>query len=175
MVASPVCDGGRVFIAMGEDPSHGDGPSLLHAIRPDGEGDLTASARLWTCRAVGRVVGTPVVKDGLLYVADLGGNVYCVDADTGAVVWKHETGGAVWGCLVLTGDRLYAGNVDGRLTVLCAGRRKDVLAEIEMDAPLYSRPALVGNEMYLATARRLYLIATGFQEKAAGARQAGAL
>ena len=31
--------------------------------------------------------------------------------------------------------------------------------QIEMDAPLYSRPALVGDAIYLATARRLYLIA----------------
>jgi hypothetical protein len=29
-----------------------------------------------------------------------------------------------------------------------------------MDAPLYSRPAMVGDTLYLATARRLYLIAT---------------
>jgi hypothetical protein len=45
------------------------------------------------------------------------------------------------------------------MTVLRAGRRKELLAQIEMDAPLYSRPALVEDALYLATARRLYLIA----------------
>jgi len=45
------------------------------------------------------------------------------------------------------------------MTVLRAGRRKELLAQIEMDAPLYSRPALVGDALYLATAQRLYLIA----------------
>jgi hypothetical protein len=45
------------------------------------------------------------------------------------------------------------------MTVLRAGRRKEVLAQIDMEAPLYSRPALVGDTLYLATARRLYLIA----------------
>jgi hypothetical protein len=34
-----------------------------------------------------------------------------------------------------------------------------LLAEIEMDAPLYSPPALAGDALYLATANRLYLIA----------------
>jgi len=34
-----------------------------------------------------------------------------------------------------------------------------MLAQIEMDAPLYSRPAVMGDALYLATARRLYLIA----------------
>jgi outer membrane protein assembly factor BamB len=159
IVASPVYDGdGRVFIAMGEDPSHGNGPSLLHAVSPNGQGDVTDTRRLWTCRQIGRVVATPVVSDGLLYVADLGGTVYCVDAKTGDVLWKHDTHGAIWGCLLLAGQRLYAGNVEGTMTVVRAGRHKELLAEIEMDAPLYSRPALVGDTMYLASARRLYLI-----------------
>jgi hypothetical protein len=46
------------------------------------------------------------------------------------------------------------------MTVLRAGRRKELLAHFEMDAPLHSRPAQVGDALYLATARRLYLIAT---------------
>jgi outer membrane protein assembly factor BamB len=105
------------------------------------------------------VTGTPVAKDGLLYVADLGGTIHCLDAASGTHVWKHETSEAIWGSLLLAGDRLYVGNVDGRMTVLRAGRRLERLGQIEMDAPLYSAPALVGDALYLATAKRLYLIA----------------
>jgi len=159
IVASPLYHDGRVFIAMGQDPWHGNGPSLLHAINPNGQGDVTESRRLWTCREVGRVVGTPVAKDGLLYVGDLGGTVHCLDAATGAVIWKHETHAAIWGCLLLAKDRLYVGNLDGVMTVLKTGRQKEELATIEMDAPLYARPALVGDALYVATAERLYVIA----------------
>jgi HEAT repeat protein/outer membrane protein assembly factor BamB len=159
IIASPVFADGWVFVAMGQDPLHGNGPSLIHAISPNGEGDVTENRLLWTSREVGRVVGTPIAKDGLLYVGDLGGTVHCLDAATGARVWKHETSGAIWGCLLLVGDRLYAGDVEGGMTVLRAGRRKELLAQIEMGAPLYSRPALVGDALYLATAHRLYLIA----------------
>jgi hypothetical protein len=35
------------------------------------------------------------------------------------------------------------------MTVLRAGRRKELLAQIEMDASLYSRPAVVGDALYL--------------------------
>jgi outer membrane protein assembly factor BamB/HEAT repeat protein len=159
IIASPVLADGRVFIAMGQSPGHGDGPSLIHAISPNGQGDVTESRLLWTSREVGRVVGTPIVKDGLLYVGDLGGTIHCLDAATGAHVWKHETNAAIWGSLLLAGDRLYVGNVDGTMTVLRVGRRKELLAQIEMDAPLYSPPALSGDALYLATAKRLYLIA----------------
>ena len=159
IIASPVFADGRVFIAMGQSPGHGDGPSLIHAISPNGQGDVTKSRLLWTSREVGRVVGTPIVKDGLLYVGDVGGTVHCLDAATGAHVWKHDTYDAIWGCLLLAGDRLYVGTDAGNMTVLRAGRRKELLAQIEMDAPLYSRPAQIGDALYLATARRLYLIA----------------
>jgi HEAT repeat protein/outer membrane protein assembly factor BamB len=159
IIASPVFANGRVFVAMGQSPGHGNGPSSVHAVSPNGQGNVTESRRLWTSREVGRVAGTPIEKDGLLYVGDVGGTVHCLDAATGAHVWKHETNGAIWGCLLLAGDRLYVGNEDGTMTVLRAGRRTQLLAQIEMDAPLYSPPALVGDALYLATANRLYLIA----------------
>ena len=160
IIAEPVFADGRVFVAMGQDPSHGNGPSLIHAVSPNGQGDVTASRLLWTSRNVGRVVATPIAADGLLYVGDLGGTVHCLDAATGAHIWKHETHEAIWGSLLLAGDRIYVGNLEGRMTVLRAGRQKELLAEIVMDAPLYSRPTVIGDAMYLATYSRLYLIAT---------------
>jgi outer membrane protein assembly factor BamB len=159
IIASPVFADGRVFVAMGQSPGHGNGPSLIHAISPNGQGDVTGSRLLWTSREVGRVVGTPIARGGLLYVGDLGGTIHCLDAATGAHVWKHDTNEAIWGSLLLAGDRLYVGNVDGSMTVLRAGRRKELLGQIEMPAPLYSPPALVGDALYLTTANRLYLIA----------------
>jgi len=159
IIASPLFADGRVIIAMGQSPGHGDGPSSIHAISPSGQGDVTDRRLLWTSREVGRVVGTPIVRDGLLYVGDLGGTVHCLDVTTGAHVWKHETHEAIWGSFLLARDRLYVGSVEGSVTVLRAGRLKELLAQIDMDAPLYSRPALIGDALYLATARRLYLIA----------------
>jgi outer membrane protein assembly factor BamB/HEAT repeat protein len=159
IIASPVFADGRVFLAMGQSPGHGNAPSLIYAISPNGQGDVTKSGLLWTSRDVGRVVGTPIVKDGLLYVGDLGGTVHCLDAATGAHLWKHQTNDAIWGCVFLAGDRLYVGNAEGLMTVLRAGRRKELLGQIEMNAPLYSRPTAVGDALYLATANRLYRIA----------------
>jgi hypothetical protein len=59
ITASPVFADGRVFVAMGQSPGHGNGPSSIHAISPNGQGDVTTSRLLWSSREVGRVVGTP--------------------------------------------------------------------------------------------------------------------
>jgi outer membrane protein assembly factor BamB len=158
IIASPVFADGRVIVAMGQSPGHGNGPSFIYAISPNGQGDVTKSGILWTSREVGRVVATPIVKDGLLYVGDVGGTVHCLDVATGALLWKHETNDAIWGSLTLAGDRLYVGNAGGLMTVLRVGRRKELLAEIQMDAPLYTRAAVVGDVLFLATASRLYRI-----------------
>jgi outer membrane protein assembly factor BamB len=159
IIASPVMADGRVFVAMGLSPGHGNGPSLIYAISPNGQGDVTASRLLWTSHDVGRVVGTPIVKDGLLFVGDLGGVIHCLDAATGVEIWKHETNEPIWGSIALAGDRLYVGNLEGTMTVLRAARKKELLAEILMDAPLYSRPAVIGDALYVATSIRLYRIA----------------
>ena len=159
IIASPVFADGRVFVAMAQSPGHGDGPSSIHAINPNGQGDVTASRLLWTSREIGRVVGTPIATDGLLFVGDLGGTVHCLDAATGAHVWKHDTNAAIWGSILLAGGRLYVGNIDGAMTVLRAGRQKELLAQIEMDAPLFSRPEPIGDALFVATASRLYRIA----------------
>jgi len=159
IIASPVFADGRVFIAMGQSPGHGNAPSFVYAIDPKGQGDVTKSGVLWTSREVGRVVGTPIVRDGLLYIGDLAGTIHCLDAATGVQLWRHETNDPIWGCLLLAGDRLYVGNAEGLMTVLRAGRRKELLAQIEMNAPLYARPTANGDALYVATANRLYRLA----------------
>ena len=78
------------------------------------------------------------------WFGDLGGTIHCLDAATGAHVWKHETNEAIWGSLLLAGDWLYVGNLEGTMTALRAGRRKQLVAQIEMHAPLYSPPAMIG-------------------------------
>ncbi|HET9370577.1 MAG TPA: PQQ-binding-like beta-propeller repeat protein [Vicinamibacterales bacterium] len=159
IIAPPVFADGRVFVAMGFSAGHDNGPSLIHALDPTGEGDVTARKLLWTSRAVGRVTARPIVKDGLLYVGDLGGTIHCLDAATGTPVWKHDTHGPIWGSLLLAADRLYVGNEEGIMTVLRTGREKAVLAEIEMNAPLYSQPAASGDALFVATMNRLFFIA----------------
>ena len=106
------------------------------------------------------MVGTPIEKDGLLYVGDVGGIVYCLDAATGTLIWKHDTYAAIWGSFLLAGHRLYVGNEDGTMTILRAGRRKELLGKIEMDGALYSLPSLIGDALWLTTSKRLYLIET---------------
>jgi outer membrane protein assembly factor BamB len=50
---------------------------------------------IWETPTDDAVYGTPVLKDGKLYLADLSGNIYCVDAVSGEVVWRVSGGGVI--------------------------------------------------------------------------------
>jgi outer membrane protein assembly factor BamB/HEAT repeat protein len=161
IIACPVVHQGRVYLAMGQDPDHGAGPGRLHAIDPGGRGDVTTTRRVWEYTDIGRVIGTPVVFDDLLFAADTGGLLHCMDRASGKRVWVHDVGAAVWGCLIVIDGRLYVGDEDGVMTVMRAGRERKVLTRIELNAPLWASPAVAEGVLYVATSRRLYALAQG--------------
>jgi len=43
----------------------------------------------------GLVNSSPVMANGVVYVGSYDGNVYALNARTGALLWKYTTGGAV--------------------------------------------------------------------------------
>ncbi len=59
------------------------------------------------------------------------------------------------GGLVVDG-KLYVGDEDGVMTVMRTGRKKELLARIEMNAPLWAAPAVAEGVLYVATSRRLH-------------------
>jgi len=158
IIACPLFDDGRVYLGLGQDPSHGRGRAALCAIDPNGEGDVSASRRIWTYRDIGRTITTPIARDGLIYAADLNGRVHCIDAETGRRIWMHDTQAPIWGSLLLLGENLLVGNEDGLLVTLRATREKRIVREIELPSALYAGPIAFAGTLYIATAETLYAI-----------------
>ena len=97
-------------------------------------------------------VGSPVYKDGFIYVVTGGGYnlmISCLDAESGAVVWqKKTTGGAVTPCvtddLVVTADGSY------RLT---DGEQVCTFTYLDNATTNRASPIVAGNTMYIGTYR----------------------
>jgi outer membrane protein assembly factor BamB len=133
------------------------GPTL--AVRPGGSGDVTASHRVW--RVAGKNpqrIGSGVLHEGHLYLADADGFAECLEADTGRVVWKERLAGRLWGSLLLAGGRLYVSNLEGETFVLEAGPRFRLLARNDLGEALYAAPAASGGDLFLRTYEHLYCI-----------------
>lgn len=148
-----VAPGGELVVGI----SGHNGP--LMAIRPGGAGDVTATHRLW--REAGKNpqrIGSGVIHDGLLFIADAPGFVQCLEARTGKEVWKERVGGNLWGSLLLADGKLYVSNLEGDTFVLAAGRKFAVLAKNTIKEPTYSALAVSHGDLFLRTYEHLYCI-----------------
>lgn len=158
IIATPVIHKDRVYVAIGHDPENGDGLGAFTCIDATRTGDITSSGKVWVDDKIGRSISTASVVDGLLYVADFPGIVYCLDAGTGKRYWTHDTEGHVWGSTLVGDGKVYVGNENGTLTILAAGKAKKVIGTIDFKDPIQSTPVAADGVLYLATGTNLYAI-----------------
>jgi outer membrane protein assembly factor BamB len=159
LIATPVIVGDRVYLANGQDPEHGEGVGNFYAIDATKRGDITQSGRLWHFTKIRRSISTAAVADGLVYISDFSGFLYCLDAETGKEVWMHDLFAAVWGSPFVADGRVYIGDEDGDVTVLAHGREKKVLAEMNMGSSVYATVTPARGTIFLNNRNQLFAIA----------------
>ncbi|MHB8861083.1 MAG: outer membrane protein assembly factor BamB family protein [Pirellulaceae bacterium] len=150
IIATPVFVNDRVYLAIGRDPAHGRGRGALHCIDARGEGDITASGKIWTYQGLDRSLSTASVADGLVYVSDVGGRLHCVDADTGHCHWIHDTQCETWGSTLVADGKIYMPTTKG-LWVLAAGKELKILSHITLGGRVYASPVAANGMLYVAT------------------------
>lgn len=159
-IASPVFHKGKVYIAIGQDPEHGEGLGNLICVDASKRGDITKSGVIWSYTKINRTISTVSVVDGLVFAADYAGIVHCLDAETGKAYWTHDTQSHIWASTLAVDGKVFIGNEDGYLTILKVDKKKKLLAEVEFDAQLYASPIVANDTLYVATMTHLYAIAS---------------
>jgi outer membrane protein assembly factor BamB len=130
----------------------------LLAVKPDGRGDVTGTHIVW--RVTRGVPNKPsiVLADDLLIMISDGGILSCLDAKSGAEVWKARLEGSFSASPVLAGGRIYFFSEEGKTTVIEAGRAFKVLAENHLGDGFMASPAIDGSALILRTRTHLYRI-----------------
>ena len=155
----PVFHDGRLYVTVGGDIWWGKNEAWLKCIDATKTGDITPTGLLWSYPLERHCCSTPSVHDGLVYVADCGGKVHCVDAQTGRPYWVHDAGGEIWASTLVADGKVYIGTRRGDFWVLAAGRRARVLSSIRLDDPVISTPVAANGTLYVGTMTRLYALA----------------
>lgn len=99
-----------------------------------------------------------LLVDDLLFGIDDGGVAGCLEAKTGAEVWRERVGGDHSASPVSAEGRLYFFSEEGKTTVIDAGREFKVLAENKLDDGFMASPAVAGKAFFLRTKTHLYRI-----------------
>jgi outer membrane protein assembly factor BamB len=129
----------------------------LNCIDATKEGDISKTGKIWNFSKINRSISTvSITPEGLLFIGDFSGFVYCLDAETGQLYWTHDMKAHVWGSTMVADGKVYLGDEDGDLIVLKADKKKEILSETNLGGPVYSTPVVANGKVYVATTSHLY-------------------
>lgn len=103
---------------------------------------------LWRAETSEQVWGTPVQKDGKLFLGDLSGTIYAFDAATGRLEWKVDAGGAVAGSGGITPEGLVFATEEGDVLLVSFDGVKQWTRSV--DGKIYGAPVVDSNLVFVA-------------------------
>lgn len=79
----------------------------------------------WRFKTDGRVISSPAVVNGAVYVGSFDGNMYAVDEQKGSLLWKFGTEGAVTSSPAVVDGVVFFGSFDGNFYAVDASTGKE--------------------------------------------------
>jgi outer membrane protein assembly factor BamB len=130
----------------------------LLAVKLGGTGVLPGSDIVW--REKKNVPNKPsiLVHDDLLFMVDDAGIASCLEAKTGALLWRERVLGSQSASPLLADGKIYFFAEHGIVTVVEAGRTFQKLAENKFESGFMASPAVSGAALYLRTKTHLYRV-----------------
>ena len=133
------------------------------AVKPGGQGDVTATHRLWHHPKTKQRIGSGVIHDGHIYILNEPGVAECYALQTGQLVWEERLEGpsrksASWSSLVLADGNIYAANQAGETFVLKAIPKFEVLSVNPLGETTMASPAVSDGEILIRTYQSLWCI-----------------
>lgn len=130
------------------------------AVKVEGRGVVTDTRIAWRLGSRVPRYASPLMVDGLIYLAAEESFLSCVEAATGAVVWTERVGGKFASSPISADGRLYFFSQEGVTTVVKPGRTYEALATNTLDGGFMASPAADGKAFYLRTKSHLYRVET---------------
>jgi outer membrane protein assembly factor BamB len=136
-MSTPIVDGQTVICAG-------------RAFKIEKEGEGFAARELWKGQSPNQY-NTPVLKDGLLYGLSGRRNFFCVNAQTGDVLWTDATQRGECGAVLDAGSVLLALTSDSELVAFKPSNKEYAeLARYKVaDTPTWAYPIIAGNRVFV--------------------------
>jgi outer membrane protein assembly factor BamB len=131
----------------------------LLAIRPGGRGNTTTSHLAWRSTTGLSEMPSPLFYRDRLYFVRNGGMFTSYDPQDGTIIIDRERIGAMGQYVaspVAAGGHIYAASHPGRVTVIRAADKLDVLAVNNLGEEIMATPAVLEGRLYVRTEKHLY-------------------
>jgi outer membrane protein assembly factor BamB len=135
----------------------------IYAVRPGGDGDVTASHMAWhTPRKGGRDTPSPIAIGEYIIVCDMSGVATCYQGKDGRVLWRERLGGKFSSSPIAANGLAYFINEAGRTLVIKPGAKLEIVAENELPAGkgelFRASPTPCDGQILLRSRSQLYCI-----------------
>lgn len=119
---------GKLFVVNGK-------PGDTYTVRPGGNGDVTATHRVWNSkRQGGRDLPSPVVIGNYLLISSMSGILTCYDTKTGDAHYTERLEGEFAASPLVANGMAYLTNTMGETFVIRPGKSLDVVARNSVGA-----------------------------------------
>jgi len=152
VVPRPVFAHGLLFLSSGFDRPVG------YAIKPDGQGDVTATHVAWTANKHVPLNASMLVVGDELYMLDDGGFLSCLDARSGTLHYQERLLGPSWSSLMFADGHIYGIDKQGKSAVITPGKTLQVVSTNELGEKTQSTMAVCDNDLLIRTDKALYRI-----------------
>jgi outer membrane protein assembly factor BamB len=138
-------------------------PGDIYAVRPGGQGNVTASHMAWhTKRGGDRDLSSPIVVGDYVFVVSMKGIATTYDAKSGKELWQKRLGGNFSGPPIAANGLIYLQDEAGTTAVVRPGKDLDVVAKNPINATddeiFRASPSPSRGQIFVRSNRALYCI-----------------
>jgi len=127
--------------------------------------NLHSGSERWSVKTGGAVNGQLLAADNRIVFASGSGHIIALDAGNGDEIWRIATGREFasddWdyylASAILAEDTLYIGSTSGMVYGLALATG-DIVWQYDIGSAVHTRPALVGDHLYISAARGLHCL-----------------
>jgi outer membrane protein assembly factor BamB len=134
------------------------GKTELLGVRVDGRGDVTDTHIAWRTDVMVAKTASPLLIDGLLYMVSDDGMLTCLEAATGAQVWRQRIGGNYSASPIYADGQMFFFSQQGRTSVIRPGRTFELTGTNALGSGFMASPAVSGKALFLRSKTHLYRV-----------------
>lgn len=127
--------------------------ATLAAIRPGNPPEI-----VWESNEYLPEVASPVVDDGILFIATSYGVICSYDASSGEILWEYECDDGIYASPMIADNKVYFLDMGGKMHIFSKDRTMNLLGEPELGERSVSTPSFSNGRIYLRSDSFLYCI-----------------
>jgi len=130
----------------------------LVAVKPTGQGNVTATHVAWKMEEGGPDICSPVSDGTYVYLLESADLLICCKVETGQKLYEQKIKGDFRASPSIVGDKLYILDMKGVMHIGQTGPEYKELGKCELGEECYASPAFADGRMYIRGVENLYCI-----------------